>query len=93
MMSVATVPPTPPEYALFDGKLTHNFLGTLPASSSDNASEDVYKSKSLGVCFVAEGVYDILVEVTEVDENGLPLPLVEKNRTTQVVKVIVSRED
>jgi hypothetical protein len=93
IMSVATVPPTPPEYALFGGKLTNNFLGTLPATSSDNAPEDVYKSKSLGVCFVAEGIYDILVEVTEVDEDGLPLPFVEKNQTAQMVKVIVSGED
>jgi len=91
-MSVATVAPTPPGYALFDGKLTDNFLGTLPASSSDK-SADTPKSQSLGVRFITKGIYDILVEVTEVNEDGNPLPFVEKDRTVLMVKVIVGKED
>lgn len=92
MMSMTTVPPTPPEYAKFDGKLTNDFLGTLPASSSDTSAE-AYKSRSLGVRFVAEGIYDLLVEVTEVNEDGYPLPSLEKNMTAQMVKVIVTEKD
>lgn len=87
-----TVPPTPPEYAKFDGNLTNDFLGTLPASSSDTPGE-AYKSRSVGVRFVAEGIYDLLVEVTEVNEGGLPLPSLEKNMTAQMVKVIVTGKD
>ena len=92
MMSMTTVPSTPPEYAKFDSKLTNDFLGTLPASSSDTSAE-AYKSRSLGVRFVAEGIYDLLVEVTEVNEDGYPLPSLEKNMTAQMVKVIVTEKD
>lgn len=119
-MSVMTVPPTPPDMALFEGKQTNNFLGTFPPASSDtvtafatttaspaitpnddpSTSEDdshkplpTTRNKSLGVCFVSQGTYDILVQVTEVSEYGLPLPVVENNTTSRVVRVIVEAED
>jgi len=92
MMSVATVAPTPPGYALFDGKLTDNFLGNFPASSSDKSADRV-KSQSLGAQFITKGIYDILVEVTEANKDGNPLPSLEKNRTVLMVKVIVGKED
>lgn len=137
-MSVTTVPPTPSEMALFEGKQTNNFLGTLSAttvlsqptaaavpppskhlSSTLSSATDTSSlsnstlttnvvdddsdhnpitmreigSKSLGVCFVAEGTFDILVEVVEVSEFGLALPLLEKTTTKKVVRVVVEREE
>lgn len=137
-MSVTTVPPTPSEMALFEGKQTNNFLGTLSATTvlsqptaaavpppskhlsstlssatdtsslsnstlttnvvDDDSDENPITmreigSKSLGVCFVAEGTFDILVEVVEVSEFGLALPLLEKNITKKVVRVVVEGEE
>lgn len=95
-MSVIAVPRTPSELALFEGRQMNNFLGTLSAATSNNDNDELHSNKSasktLGVCFVAEGSYDILVEVTEVDELGRPLPVREKNMTTKLIKVIVGKE-
>lgn len=93
-MSVGTVHPTPPDLALFEGRQSNNFLGTLPPSSDDDldSQRGSEASKSVGVCFVAEGTFDILVEVVEVNEYGLPLPWAEKNATSKMVKVVVHGE-
>lgn len=102
-LSVGTIHPTPTDLALFEGRQTDNFLGTIapaaPPSDSDTPTSsttpahDTQSMKSLGVCFVSEGTFEILVDIVEVDKYGRSLPVAEKTVTSKVVKVIVHGEE